>query len=371
MKLNNTQFRLKKHRRVFSLPCILLSLNFIGTSFSATVFAKGVEAGIEISNIATVNYFIENIPQSPINSSPNGNSVSGSDYGQATTFVVDRKVDLLVTGNSNTSVSPGDSQVELNFSLLNEGNDSQEFGLQIDRLLTSDDFDPNNCNLLVTGVTGTPLGGVTLPTAGNIKLKADQQASITVTCDIPPNNSGSAILVGQSAQVSLIATAEKNKDSSDINESTTSNTPDTVDTIFADGSGSDDAVSDAMHSARGSYVAAEGNILPNLTMDKTIVSVIDPNGSNSAITGSEVTYKILVNSSGVGNIDNLVITDPTPTDMTYKSNSIIVNNTNHSDANDGVDNTDFGFTNSNTATINLGSFAAGSQFEIQLTYIIN
>ncbi len=38
---------------------------------------------------------------------------------------------------------------------------------------------------------------------------------------------------------------------------------------------------------------------------------------------------------------------------------------------DDSDKADFGLTTANTATINLGSIAAGSQHEIQLTYIIN
>ena len=85
-------------------------------------------------------------------------------------------------------MSPGDAQAEVTFTLQNEGNSTQEFNLIPDYTLTGDDFDSSNCIVEVTGVTGTPLSGVTLPTMGNIKLKADQQASISVKCDIPPDN---------------------------------------------------------------------------------------------------------------------------------------------------------------------------------------
>ena len=338
---------------------------------SNALFAEGVTAGTSITNIATVSYTVENVVQEPINSSPTGNSISGNANGAVTMFVVDRKIDLLVTGNTNANVNPGDAQAEVTFTLQNQGNAIQEFSLLTDNLLASDNFDPNSCTTEVTGVTGTPVTGVILPTSGNIKLNPDQQASISVKCDIPLDNNGTAILTGQTAFISLIASTEKNEDDSNTVESNASESANSIDTVFADGAGSDDSNRDAMHSDRRTFIASTGTLPPTLSMDKSIVSVVDPVGGNTAIAGSEVTYKIQVNTAGIGTIENLVITDPTPADMTYKLGSIILNNTNQSDANDATDNTDFGISNADTATINLGNFAAGSQYEIQLTYIIN
>jgi len=368
-----------KHRLINQLYKISKKQTFLVAGFVCVInlfisqasFAQGVEAGTNIINLATVNYSINNVPQPSIDSSPTGNTISGSGNGQITQFLVDRKIDLLVTGNSNANVNPGDAQAEVTYTLQNEGNAIQEFSLLLDNLITSDNFDPNSCNTEVTGVTGTPVTGVVLPTSGNIKLRPDQQASISVRCDIPLDNAGSAIQSGDSALVGIIATAERNEDDSPTVESTSIDVANAIDTVFSDGSGSDDSDRDAMHSARRTYIASTGTQPPVLNMDKTIVSVVDPNGGNTAIAGSEVTYRIQVNTSGIGTIDNLVVTDPTPVDMTYKANSITLNNTNQSDANDVTDSTDFGISNADTATINLGNFAAGSQYEIQLTYIIN
>ena len=340
-------------------------------SMSQESVAQGVEAGTSIINIATVSYSIDSNPQASIDSSPTGNTVSGPGNGQPTQFIVDRKIDLLVTGNTNANVNPGDTQAEVTFTLQNEGNAIQEFALQIDNLVSLDNFDPNSCNYEVTGVTGTPVSGVVLPTNGNIKLSPDQQASVSIKCDIPLDNAGNPILTGHTAQVGLIATAEKNANGTDAVETSTIDNANSIETVFADGEGTNDLNNDAMHSDRRTYIASTGTLPPVLTMDKSIVSVVDPNGGNTAITGSEVTYKIQVNTSGTGSIDNVVITDPTPADMTYKTNSITLNNSNQSDASDANDNTDFGISNVDTATINLGNFAAGSQYEIQLTYIIN
>jgi len=344
-------------------PCILL--------FSNNGYAKGVAAGTDIANTVIVNYKINNIIQEPVESSPLGNSLAGMGNGQATLFKVDRKIDLVLTGNNNASVNLGDSQAEVTFTLQNEGNATQEFNLIPDYTLTTDDFDTNNCNVEVTGVTGAPLAGVTLPTSGNIKLKADQQASISVKCDIPLDNNNVPIVTGQSSLLSLIATVEKNEDGSLTEETTTAEIPMEVETVFADSAGSDDSNRDAMHSARRTYTASSSTVVPSLTMEKTIVSVLDSSGGNSAIAGSEVTYNIQIDTIGTGVINNLVISDPTPAEMSYKTSSIKLNNTNQTDASDVADYTDFGITTANTATINLGDITAGSQYDIQLTYIIN
>ena len=96
----------------------------------------------------------------------------------------------------------------------------------------------------------------------------------------------------------------------------------------------------------------------------------DPDGGNKAISGSVVTYKISVNTTGTGNIDNVVITDPTPVDMTYKPNSMHLDNSLLTDIQD-TDKADFGVTNPDTATLNLGNITAGSQYEILLSFVIN
>jgi len=358
---------LKFNKIKFLLMAFLCLLNLF---LNHAVFAQGVAAGTSIFNTAIVNYKIDNLNQAPIESSPEGNINPGLGSGEATIFVVDRKIDLLVTGNSNANVNPGDTQAEVTFILKNEGNDTQEFGLIPDTTLTNDDFDTKNCNVIVTSLTGSPLPGITLPVTGDIKLKADQEASISVKCDIPFDNQGLPILSGQSALITLYAIAEKNADGTITSETNTNETAMGIETVFADSTGTDDIERDATHSARRTFTASSSTIKPELTMEKTIVKVQDPNGGSDAISGSEVTYKISINTSGTGFIDNLVITDPVPAEMSYKPASIHLNNTKLSD-NDDSDKADFGVSNSNTATIKLGSIPAGSLHEIELTYIIN
>lgn len=352
----------------FSLLVLFCLTNMI---MLKPAFSQGVAAGSNITNTVVVTYSVDGKNQTPIESSPTGNIKPGIGNGLATSFVVDRKIDLSVTGVSNANVTPGDTQSIVTFTLLNEGNDTQEFSLTTNSSLLSDNFDSSNCVSTITAVSGIPLATVNLPTTSNIKLKADQQASISVSCDIPLTENGLPLNAGDNSLLSLIATAKKNGDQSIVNEASTSDISNEIETVYADAAGSDDVDRDASHSARREYITSSAATPPSLTINKSIVSIIDSNGGNSAVTGSEVTYKIIVSTSGNGDINNLIITDPTPLEMHYKNETIKLNNIVQSDILDGVDNTDFGISNTNTATINLGNITAGSLHEIQLTYIIN
>lgn len=334
--------------------------------------AQGVAAGTDISNTVLVSYDIDGTAQQPIESSPTGNSTSGTGNGQGTAFKVDRKVDLNITSNGDATVALGSTQAELSFTLVNEGNDSQEFKLSTNSTLGTDDFDTSSCTKTVTAVTpGSPLPGVTLPTTGNIKLKADQQASISVKCDIPLDDSGSPILSGQSSLLSLVAITEKNIDGSSTSQTTTPDDVLVIDTVFSDSSGTDDVNRDASHSTRANYIASTStNPPPTLAINKSIVEVKDTSGGNTAVTGSEVTYRIQVTTSGIGTINDVVITDITPAEMSYKPTTITLDGAGLSDNND-LDKADYGITSTNTATIDLGDINAGIQHEILLTYTIN
>ncbi|MEE9309552.1 MAG: hypothetical protein V3U64_00885 [Cocleimonas sp.] len=361
-------FRFRSRATLWLASLCLLS----GVLFN-TAHAQGVSAGTDISNIVVVNYTINGITQQPIESSPTGNAASGIGNGQGTAFTVDRKVDLSVNTLGDASVALGVSQAELLFSLINDGNDSQEFSLSPSSTLNTDDFNTANCTTTVMSVSpGAPLAGVVIPTSGNIKLKADQQAGISVKCDIPLNNGGSPIIIGQASLLSLTANAIKNSDGSPTIQTITTDIAMAVDTIFADGMGTDDSDRDAAHSSRARYIASNStNPPPTLAINKSIVNVKDTNGGNSAVAGSEVTYKIKVTTSGVGMINNVVITDVTPAEMHYKPTTITVDGAILTDINTDLDKADYGLTTANTATIDLGNITAGHQHEILLTYVIN
>lgn len=168
-----------------------------------------------------------------------------------------------------------------------------------------------------------------------------------------------------------MAVATKNADGGTTTQETTADTTENIETVFADSTGTDDGNRDASHSARANYIALSSTVVspPTLIINKSIVSVQDPHGGNTAITGSEVTYKIEILTTGSGIIKDVVITDPTPAEMTYKTNTILLNSNTLTDISDS-DNGEFNSL-SNLSIINLGDITAGSQHEIKLTYTIN
>lgn len=368
--INNQHLKQKDLKQTSALLVSFYCLSTLLLSTNAQ--AQGVVAGTDISNKAVVNYVVSGDAQKPIESTPTGNSISGLGNGLATTFKVDRKIDLLLTGNNDANVSPGDSQSEVTFTLKNEGNDTQEFLLSNDALVSGDHFDSSNCHTTITQTTDA--SGLVTPlsppiTDNKITLSPDFTASISVKCDIPLNVNGQPLVKGKNALLALKATAQKNSDGSVVTQTTNTNTPNTVDTVFADNAGSDDANRDASHSARRSFITVSSATPPTLAIKKSIISIIDAKGGNSPVSGAKVTYKLLITTAGTGIINNVVITDPTPAEMTYKENSIYLGSDHLTDLN-GDDKANFN-TASKIATINLGSLNAGVQHEIRLSYIIN
>ena len=346
-----------------ALACLFLTTN---------ANAKGVAAGTEIANKAVVSYSIDNTQETPIESTPQGNSLPGIGNGQATKFKVDRKIDLVVTGNNNANVKLGDKQASVTFSLVNEGNATQEFSLNTNSTVTGDDFDSTNCQTSVTQIkdsAGANVTGLSLPLTGNITLDADYQAAITVKCDIPLNNNNQPIQAGGVSQLALTATAVKNQDGTPVEKTSTADDANAVDTVFVDNAGSDDNNQDASHSARRKYIATNSSVAPTLSIKKSIARIQDPKGGNSAVSGAVITYKIKVITSGDGIINDVVITDPTPSGLTYKKGSIYLNNINLTDKED-YDKVRFDGS-SKTSIINIGTITAGLQNEILISYTIN
>ena len=96
--------------------------------YSVSALASGTDAGTIISNFATLDFKIGGVPQDDIVSSPAGNDnpdLSSGDAGAKTTsFMVDRKLDLLVTtdNNDHVLVTPGQATAALAYIVTNQSN---------------------------------------------------------------------------------------------------------------------------------------------------------------------------------------------------------------------------------------------------------
>ena len=97
----------------------------------------------------------------------------------------------------------------------------------------------------------------------------------------------------------------------------------------------------------------------------------DPNQPERVETGSTIAYTIEINVDGIGTTENSVFRDEIPPFTTYQPGSIRLNGVPLSDADD-LDAGDFGITNNNAVTVELGDLtAANNPTTVQFSVIVN
>src|SRR5512138_3133784 len=276
--------------------------------------AAGTASNTTVSNTATLDYAVGGINQAQITSA-------------AATFVVDDKVDVLVTGGQTvtTGVVPGATAVATTFTVANQGNTTQDFALSINPTISGDQFDPTSCTVSNVAIT-TGTGGTY--TAGDQHINAltpDSVATVTVTCNIP-----TSVANGNNGLVALVATARANDGANTLGSALTETTgagTAGVDIVFADGAGSDDAARDAKHSARDTYQVTTAV----LSVTKTVATVCDPlNGATNPknIPGAYVQYAITVaNASTTTDATLTQVTDTLAGSLAFDSKLISGANT--------------------------------------------
>src|SRR5262245_54382076 len=92
------------------LKRVSLALPVLGAlGLMQSAFAVGTDSGVAINNRATVTYNVGSVAQTPIESSPTGNSTAGVGAGANTTFVVDNRIIHVVdeVGGTVNAATPG------------------------------------------------------------------------------------------------------------------------------------------------------------------------------------------------------------------------------------------------------------------------
>lgn len=194
-------------------------------------------SGTAINNTASLTYAVAGTPQTPIASSPTGNSAPGTP-GTVTSFVVDNKVDFTVVGGSVVTVQPNQIPVTtaplptntntvMAFSIVNNGNTAQGFNLLPTSATTgtastapvgTDIFDPTAYQMFVApagtlpGAPFNPATAVAAGSAGSItSLAPGATAVVYVLATIPattgPGAAGAQLINGNQSVITLTATA--------------------------------------------------------------------------------------------------------------------------------------------------------------------
>jgi|WetSurMetagenome_2_1015567.scaffolds.fasta_scaffold44487_3 hypothetical protein len=251
-------------------------------------------SGTSITNQASLAYSVGGVGQTAIPS----NIVS---------FLVDEKINLTVTGGITTSVVPGSTAQATAFTVTNLSNSALDFNLAVTSVISGDNFDPTACSAFVeNGVTGGYQPAQDTATFID-ELGAGLSATVYAVCSIPVGATNT-----QTGLVGLTATARGTFTGPNgtyvatggsvgalINQTVVADTAGSVDIVFADGAGTEDAARDAAHSAHNTYLVATAA----LTVSKTGVALCDPSNATStpkSIPGGITQWTITISNGAAG-----------------------------------------------------------------------
>jgi len=308
-----------------------------------TALAVGTNAGIDISNTATVDYAV--------------GGTSNSVTSNTVTFRVDEKLDVNLGWQDGTNVfvnSPDNNQV-LSYLLTNTGNGNDSYALSVQNNLAGDQFNPVFVDIYLdanaNGIFEPGIDTLYVPGSNDPALAADASLAVFVRNNIPGSlNSGD---LGNS-QLTATSTTLSGAPGTALANAGDNNTTAVVGT------------SGATRSVIGTYEINGTNV----SLVKSVV-INDPLGGNQPITGATMTYQIDVSITGPGTATGVVITDPIPANTTYTAGTL---NLNASPLTDGIDGDagDVGGTTPNTVTVNLGDLTSTSPVQtIRFEVIIN
>ena len=297
-----------------------------GATVLPQAFAAGTAASTSIQNRATISFSVGGNAQTPIESSPTGNSTPGTNNGASTVFVVDNKVDLTVTevGGAAAIVNPGQVNVVNTFLVTNTGNAAQADPLTPTNVAAgatlfgnADNTDVSNLRVFVdANNNGTYESGTDTATSITT-LAADAGVRVFIVADVPVTATNL-----QYANVRLSAAAAVNNTPATLlAESAGADNAATVEIVFADGAGAGgDAVRNGRFAADDQYAVQSAA----LTVAKTSTVISDPlNGATNpkAIPGATVEYGVAVTNTGSVAATGVVVADPIPANTAFVANA--------------------------------------------------
>ena len=338
----------KGMRRVIAVLCCIP----IGFTSLPCVYALGTDAGESIENTATVNFEIGGTAQAPVASN-------------TTVTVVDELLDVVVVADDGApvAVSSPQSGAILQFSVTNNGNSSEVFRLIADDDVAEGGFNPTLNQLYIesNGVPGLQIGADTayVPGISDPSLTEDESLILYVQSDIP-----AALSQADNGDVQLRAVAQTVIDQAATDDPTAPGWPAPGTSYAGLGSGGGDAVVGSSHDTGSLLLLATGRYQVSnavVSVSKSVIGVLDPFGGSSVIPGSIITYQLELSVAGTGTADNIVVSDPLPTELAYVLSSLEIDTVAEDDdfAPSGTDTSGFNV-GSNTVVVDRGSIVGGS-----------
>jgi len=310
----------------------------------------GAPAGTIVQNVVTVSYSIGTHSNLQITSAP-------------ASFMVAEIINVTLTSQDAGPVTVGspDRNGALTFVLTNTGNATESFSLARNDSLSGDNYDPLIGsaggifleNGLQPGFQASGPNGDTLyvPGANDPVLGADASRLVYVVSDTPPS-----LGVGSIGKSMLTAVSTRHGAAGALPGTTFSG---------AGPSGSDLVVGNSRAQATqiSSYVV--GGVV--VSINKTVLAVVDSTGGSTVSPGALLTYQIQVNVAGSGMAQNVMLNDPIPANTTYVANSLSVDGVPRTDAVDS-DNADF---SGGAVRANFGNTSAPTHHVVQFRVTVN
>lgn len=278
--------------------------------------AAGTASGTSVSSIAIVDYQMGGVDQATVQ----------SDGGTPTTFVVDTKIDLTITTDDVAAVNVRKSTTDnpLTFSVINTGNDVQDFGLSATTLVggpgafagNTDTVDAATIAVFVEDGVNPGFQPLEDTVTYIDELAADASIKVYVV-----GSFGASPINGDVASYHLVAEAHIGGGAGLgglLTESVGADNPAGVDIVFADGQGSDttnDLAGDAKFSSQDDFRVVAATVSTGISM--SVVS--DPvNGTTSpvAMTGAVIEYLLTVTNDAAGSpVSDVLVTDNLNTEI--------------------------------------------------------
>lgn len=316
--------------------------------FAPVSWAAGTLAGTLIGNTATLTY---STPGQP----------SGSATAVAPNIVVARVLSHTVSWQDSAAVpttSP-DAGKALSFVISNTGNGTETFLLTRENAQGGDQFDPASAPdgsiWLESGAepglqrTGPNADVLYAPGVNDIVLGADASRQVYLASQIP-----AGLPTGSFGKVGLTASAT---------------TPGAVGAAPGTLLGTFGGVQ-AIAGSNGGRAGALGSYLvagASIGLVKSVVAVKDPAGGTRVMTGSVLTYRLVLTLTGSGQADAVGVSDPLPASLTYVPGSLTVDGNPRSDAADG-DDASYA---AGTVQANFGSLAVPATRVIEFKATVN
>jgi uncharacterized repeat protein (TIGR01451 family) len=279
--------------------------------------AQGTLASTSIENQATVAYTVNGVAQTPIESSPTGNTTPGG--GALTTFLVDNRVIFTVSevSTSATLTSPGAVDAVLEYRVTNAGNAAEGYRLTLSEDVGGSLFgQTDNANIglpnllihvddgdgiLDAGDTATAIDS--LPINGSVLVFV---VATTVPVTLVNNDFANIRLQAQAAVVGTGGVTLKA-------QTPGANQANVVEVVFAD----DPAGADGTESELDQFAIRSAAL--TITKTPTVLSDgFSAAADAKAIPGAVVEYVITIqNTSATTAADLVSITDPVPANTTF------------------------------------------------------